>query len=259
MRYTYILLCSCFASNISNTTILLNSDRIARRQHNHRSRWNRISSIGIRSQSWSGRTWSTMAYWQWSCLWRSISWYQWRIDVRQPSQQVIHRSKQKSAIQKEVLPLISFLWCWVQCSTNHARCRNPSWNCWFWDLLTSMSGFYRSRRFHLLSQRLVQKWCGIQQSIRYNPRKHKKEKMECSSICFDGSLESEPASDSTTIVNGAPMIDLSINATGGLYNDSTECIADIVEPDGDTYTQTYAWSINARQSARVPWFYPRRS
>ena len=61
----------------------------------------------------------------------------------------------------------------------------------------------------------------------------------------DGSLESAPGSDSTVIVNGAPMIELSIDAPDGLYNDRTfECVADIVEPDGDTYTQTYEWSIN---------------
>ncbi|MAA77705.1 MAG: hypothetical protein CL916_00475 [Deltaproteobacteria bacterium] len=62
---------------------------------------------------------------------------------------------------------------------------------------------------------------------------------------FDGSLESSPGSDSTIIVNGAPIIEVSIDAPNGLYNDSTfECVANIVEPDGDTYTHTYEWLIN---------------
>lgn len=61
----------------------------------------------------------------------------------------------------------------------------------------------------------------------------------------DGILESDPAEDSTIIINGAPMIALTIDAPDGLYNDSLlTCTANIIEPDGDAYTEIYDWSIN---------------
>ncbi|MEC7988139.1 MAG: hypothetical protein VX278_23435 [Myxococcota bacterium] len=63
---------------------------------------------------------------------------------------------------------------------------------------------------------------------------------------FDGELESEPAEDSVTIVNGAPFIQsVSIESADGLYNTSeVNCVADIVEYDGDAWTANYAWYIN---------------
>ena len=58
----------------------------------------------------------------------------------------------------------------------------------------------------------------------------------------DGRLESTPGTDSTVIVNGAPIIEVTIDAPDGLYNDKAlECMANIVEPDGDAFTHTVEW------------------
>ena len=61
----------------------------------------------------------------------------------------------------------------------------------------------------------------------------------------DGVWESPPAGDSTVIINGAPHILLSIETSGGAYNDSTlSCNATITDPDSDPFTSSYEWSIN---------------
>ena len=66
----------------------------------------------------------------------------------------------------------------------------------------------------------------------------------------DGELESEPAEDSLTIVNGAPQINsIAITSTDGFYNTSTlTCTADITDPDEDPLDITYEWTMDGQSA-----------